>query len=256
MPNEIAAACHVHSEWSYDGKWSLPALADEFGRRRYRVLMMTEHDRGFNEARRIEYRNACAEASSADLLVLPGIEYSDSTNTVHILVWGPVPFLGEGLPTNELLSAVKAANGVAVFAHPSRRDAWKKFDPSWSERLLGIEIWNRKTDGWAPSKTAPLLLQGTSPLEFVGMDFHDRRQFFPLTMELELQSSLDEEAVIEALKNRRCCAKAFGAPLSQSWSGWRLTGLHAAENCRRSLAGAYHRLVDHRSAIEKARTIG
>jgi hypothetical protein len=256
MPNQIAAACHIHSEWSYDGKWSLPALADEFGRRRYRVLMMTEHDLGFSEARQIEYRNACAEASSANLLVLPGIEYSDSTNTVHILVWGPVPFLGEGLPTNELLSAVKAANGVAVFAHPSRRDAWKKFDPSWSDQLLGIEVWNRKTDGWAPSRKAPLLLKGTSLLEFVGMDFHNRRQFFPLTMELDLGSTLDELAVIETLRSRRCRAKAFGASLQQNRSGWRLAGLHAAEHCRRTLAGAYHRLIDNRSAIEKHTTIG
>jgi len=242
----VAAACHIHSEWSYDGKWSLPALATEFRRRRYRVLMMTEHDRGFSETRRLEYRRACANASSAEMLVLPGIEYSDSANTVHILVWGPVSFLGEGVPTAELLKQVTAAGGVAVLAHPSRKEAWKQFDPSWREHLLGVETWNRKTDGWAPSQTAPLLLQGASPLGFVGLDFHDRRQFFPLTMELELTSSPVEEAIIEALKNRRCFAKAFGAPVDHGWPDWGLRSLHAAENCRRSLAFAYHKLVDHR----------
>jgi hypothetical protein len=206
--------------------------------------MMTEHDRGFTEARRIEHRNACREASSENILVLPGIEYSDSANTVHILVWGPVPFLGEGVPTSELLVNVAAAGGVAVLAHPSRKEAWKYFDPSWSEHLLGVEIWNRKTDGWAPSDTAPLLLKGTSSVEFVGMDFHDRKQFFPLTMELELPSSLNEEAVIEALKDRRCRAQAFGVALHQTRSGWRLAGLRNAERCRRSLAGTYRRLIE------------
>src|SRR5258708_3566891 len=151
MTRVIKAACHVHSDWSYDGKWTLPDLAAAFGRRGYRVVMMTEHDRGFSEARRLEHRAACAAASSDELLLLPGIEYSDATNALHVLVWGQVPFLGEEMPTAELLRRVKAAGGVAVLAHPSRRQAWKVFDSGWTDGLLGIEVWNRKTDGWAPS---------------------------------------------------------------------------------------------------------
>ncbi len=180
----VTAACHIHSDWSYDGKWTLSALASEFGRRGYRVLMMTEHDRGFTEERRQEHRAACAAASSENVLVVPGIEYSDAENRVHVLVWGPVPFVGEEVPTAKMLKAVTAAGGVAVMAHPSRMKAWKVFDPAWAGDLLGMEIWNRKTDGWAPSKTATQLLEGTNLLPFVGMDFHDRRQMFPLSMEL------------------------------------------------------------------------
>src|SRR4051794_11919959 len=104
----VRAACHIHSEWSYDAKWPITALANEFGRRGYRVVMMTEHDRGFTEARRQEHRAACADASSEKVFVLPGIEYSDAANAVHVLVWGPVPFVGENVPTHELLKAVKA----------------------------------------------------------------------------------------------------------------------------------------------------
>src|SRR5690242_19858994 len=125
----IKAACHIHSDWSYDGKWPLGELAKEFARRGYRVLMMTEHDRGFSETRWFEYRKACAQASSIDILVVPGIEYSDADNTVHVLTWGPLPFLGENIPTGELLAKVKAANGVAVLAHPNRKEAWKQFQP-------------------------------------------------------------------------------------------------------------------------------
>ena len=211
----IKAACHIHSEWSYDGKWSLPKLAAEFGRRGYGVLLMTEHDRGFTQARLLEYCEACARASTEQVLIVPGIEYSDADNIVHILVWGPVSFLGEALPTMELLQKVNAAKGVAVFAHPSRKEAWRKFDPQWSSKLLGVEIWNRKTDGWAPSQTAVPLIQGTSLLPFVGMDFHTQRQFFPLATELEIQSPITETSVLECLKSRRCRAMALNMSLDE-----------------------------------------
>src|ERR1700693_5759438 len=109
---EVLATCHVHSAWSYDASWTLEALSAKFSQRGCRILMMTEHDRGFSRSRLDQYREACARASSNKILVVPGIEYSDSTNRVHVLVWGPVPFLGEGLPTGEMLEAVKASNGV------------------------------------------------------------------------------------------------------------------------------------------------
>jgi len=190
---EILATCHVHSNWSYDGSWSLEALAGKFSRVGSRVLMMTEHDRGFSAARLSEYREACAQVSSDKLLVIPGIEYSDSANRVHVLVWGPVPFLGEGLPTTEMLERAEAADGLAVLAHPTRKDVWKNFDPRWTRRLLGIETWNRKYDGWAPSRTAPELLKETGVLPFVGLDFHTQRQSFPLAMALDLDGPATEE---------------------------------------------------------------
>src|SRR5215475_1961087 len=102
----VLAVCHVHSEWSYDGSWSLQALASKFSRRGIRILMMTEHDRGFTPSRWQQYRDACASVSSDQMLVVPGIEYSDPTNRVHVLVWGQIPFLGEGRPTTQLLRTV------------------------------------------------------------------------------------------------------------------------------------------------------
>jgi hypothetical protein len=230
---EVLAKCHLHSVWSYDGSWSLDALSAKFSRRGYRVLMMTEHDRGFTVARLDQYREACSRASSSKILVMPGIEYSDATNRVHVLVWGPVPFLGEGLPTSEMLEAVKAANGLAVLAHPSRRDAWKYFEPSWADRLLGIEVWNRKYDGWAPSQTAPTLLRTASMIPFVGLDFHTHRQSFPLAMVLDIQENVSEKTVLDSLRSRRCCARAFRLPLSQNMVRKALPVLNMAERSRR-----------------------
>jgi hypothetical protein len=232
----IAAACHIHSDWSYDGSWTLPALASEFGRQGWRVLLMTEHDRGFSEARRQEHRAACAAASSSRILVVPGLEYSDAENRVHVLVWGPVPFAGAGIPTADLLRAVKAAQGVAVLAHPSRLAAWQAFDPAWSEHLLGVEIWNRKTDGWAPSKTASSIAPGSGLVPFVGLDFHDRRQMFSLSMKLDLAAEVTEQSVLDCLRARRCQATAFGRPVEQAMGGATELALIRAERLRRMLA--------------------
>jgi predicted metal-dependent phosphoesterase TrpH len=239
----IKAACHIHSDWSYDGKWPLAKLASEFGRRGYRALLMTEHDRGFTPARLIEYHAACAAVSSEKILVVPGIEYSDASNTIHVLTWGTNTVLGEALPTSELLKKVELAGGVAVLAHPDRKAAWKQFDSHWVANLLGIEVWNRKTDGWAPSRNAPPLFAGTSLLPFVGMDFHTRRQLFPLAMELEVQGLVTESSVLESLRSRHCRPTALGRPVEEFLpSSWRRSGLRAAEFGRRTAALALRKL--------------
>jgi hypothetical protein len=210
--------------------------------------MMTEHDRGFTAARLNEYREACGQASSSEILVVPGMEYSDAANRVHVLVWGPVPFLGEGLPTSEMLDAVHSAGGLAVLAHPSRREAWKSFNPCWTKQLLGIETWNRKYDGWAPSKTAPALIHTAGAIPFVGLDFHTRRQSFPLTMALDLDGDVTEESILDCLRLRRCRARAFGFPLSENVVRKVLPILGMAERSRRMVASvARHSRVFERS---------
>jgi hypothetical protein len=233
---QALAACHVHSEWSYDGSWSLSDLSTTFGQRGYRVLMMTEHDRGFTAARFQDYRRACADASSDKLLIVPGIEYSDAANRVHVLTWGPVPFLGEGLQTTQVLEGVSAAQGVAVLAHPSRKDAWQCFASEWADLLLGVEVWNRKYDGWAPSQTAPALIPRIGAIPFAGLDFHTRRQMFPLGMLLNVETEVSEDTVLDSLRKRRCAAHAFGAPLSRDLFRKALPLMRAAEHSRKTAA--------------------
>jgi hypothetical protein len=238
----IRAACHIHSDWSYDGKWPLERLAAEFRARKYRVLLMTEHDRGFSVSRLKQYREACAAASGPDLLVIPGLEYSDAQNCVHVLVWGAVPFLGENLPTLELLEKVKRHDGIAVFAHPSRKAAWKLFEPRWSAGLLGIEIWNRKTDGWAASPNADRLLKSSGLMPFAGLDFHSPRQFFPLAMVFPALTTVSEHEVLRQLRTRQSHGTSFGRPLPVATSGWIGRTLTSAEKLRRRMAATYRML--------------
>jgi hypothetical protein len=235
----VAAACHIHSEWSYDAKWPLRDLAAEFARRGYRVLLVTEHDRNFSELRFQQHRNACADASSRGLLVVPGIEYSDPGNVIHVLTWGMASFIGEGLPTGQVLAEVRANNAVAVLAHPARRKAWLSYDHSWSAYLAGIEIWNRKYDGWAPSPVATSLLRGTDLVPFASLDFHQRNQLFPLSMQLDISGPITEESVVNCIRARHCHATAFSQPAEKFLTGWRRFSLPPIEKMRRNAASVY-----------------
>ena len=134
----IRVASHVHSEWSYDGRWSLERLSQAFGRRGYDAVLLAEHDRGFDADRWADYRAACAAVAGGARLV-PGIEYSDADNSVHVPVWGDISFLGESLETAELLVSAERAGGVAVLAHPGRRDVGRRFDPALLHHLAGID---------------------------------------------------------------------------------------------------------------------
>jgi hypothetical protein len=237
--NRIRAACHVHSTWSYDGIWKLDQLAKSFSKRNYRVVLITEHDQGFDESRRIEHREACRMASSEKILLIPGIEYSDRTNVIHLLVWGDVPFVGSRAEPEQVLAAAQECGGITVFAHPSRKEAWKRFNPNWSDKITGIEFWNRKTDGWAPSKHAWSLLQMTNSMPFAGLDFHDSRQFFPMATFLEIQNPINEATVLAVLKARRSTSEVFGLGAPALANGLQVGVLHRAESLRRVAAGLY-----------------
>jgi len=205
------------------------------------VVMLTEHDRGFDESRRQAHRQACRQASNEKILLVPGIEYSDASNTLHFLVWDNVPFIGSGLSADEILAAAQFSGGVVVFAHPNRRDAWRLFNPDWANKLVGIELWNRKTDGWAPSRNAPPLLEMTHAMPFAGLDFHDHRQFFPLSTDLEIESSVTEASVLAALRAGHCHSKAFGFPLENFSRGMVGRMVRLTEFCRRKAAPVYRK---------------
>jgi hypothetical protein len=239
--NRIRAACHVHSTWSYDGKWKLDQLARSFSKRQYQVVLITEHDQGFDEAKRLEHREACRMASSESILLIPGIEYSDPTNVIHLLVWGDVPFIGSRVEPEQVLAAAQEHGGITVLAHPSRKEAWKRFDPNWSPMLNGIEFWNRKADGWAPSKEARELLRMSNAVPFAGLDFHDSRQFFPMTTFLEMQSVVNETTVLDVIKARRGQSKVFGFGAAALTDGLPVGALHRAESLRRAAARLYRR---------------
>lgn len=245
----IRAAAHVHSDWSYDGSWALEDLAAELKRRRYGAVLMAEHDRGFDQQRWLDYRRACAAAGARfGILVIPGIEYSDPENVVHVPVWGAdLPFYGEGRRPDELIAEAAEAGGAAMLAHPERRDAWRRIGEESIERLVGIEVWNRKYDGWAPgSRASELCAEHDRAIPFFGLDFHTRRQFFPLAMAIDTDSAPTTAGLIEALLQRRCRPLAFGLDGSRFLGGVGLGAARAAERSRKRMRPAVNRLREAR----------
>lgn len=207
---------HAHSLWSYDGCHSLADIARIYGRLGADVVMMSEHDTGFDPSRFSEYRSACAKASTDTCQLVPGIEYSSPDNDIHILTWGMETFLGEHRPIMQTLSAVRASGGVAILAHPIRRSAYLKVDPAWFEFLSGIELWNRKSDGISWGHEALMLLQQTGLPAFVGHDFHRYRQIWPLYQAFTTAAPLDkdlEAILVTKIKSGNCSPYAFGRPL-------------------------------------------
>jgi predicted metal-dependent phosphoesterase TrpH len=232
---EIRTVAHVHSDWSYDGQWTLPAIAAAFKRRGYRAVLMAEHDRGFDERRWQEYGRACTDASDDELLLVPGIEYEDPDNVVHVPVWGEgVRFLGERRPTLDVLREANEHGAAAVFAHPWRRDAVARHRPEWTPLLSAVEIWNRRYDGIAPNPAGTAFADAEGLAPFVSLDFHSRRQFSPLAMVLELDGGVSTAAIVDALRARRHRAEVFRVPALALTRGVQGSTLRVLERARRS----------------------
>jgi hypothetical protein len=246
-PFKVAA--HVHSSWSYDAEWSLAEIASAFRKRRYDAVLMSEHDRSFDQRRWDEYQEACREASTGGITLIPGVEYEDGDGVVHTPVWGhDVPFLGAALPTLNLLRAAQDAGGVAVLAHPWRRNAISRYRPEWAPLLSAVEIWNRKYDGIAPNREAAALAATANLNPFVALDFHTSRQFFPLALLVELDQQPSAGAVAEAIRKGLFRPQFLGLSALRFTGGSEGTVLRAMEAARRGgrQALAMIRPVDQR----------
>lgn len=242
----LRAAVHVHSTWSYDGSFELADVARLLGRRRFGAVLTAEHDRDWDAERWAAYREACARVTiDTGTLVVPGIEYSDADNAAHVAVWGVEEFLGAGLATGELLERVAAHGGVAVLAHPARRAVDERVTPAWAGALAGIEVWNRKSDGWAPNNRA-LALQarhgGLTPV--FGLDLHNARQLWPLAMRIAAPPELD--AVLAALRARAWAPEALGLPGRRLLAGPPRRALAVAERARRPVAARVRQALNAR----------
>jgi predicted metal-dependent phosphoesterase TrpH len=238
------AAPHIHSAWSDDASWSLGDIAAAFGERGYDVVLLCEHSREFNEADLASYFEACAEASTPEMLLVPGIEYNDPENLVHITVWGDVPFFGHTPQIADLLAEVNAEGGVSVLAHPWRRDAWQRYDSSWTPHLAAIEVWNRKYDGLAPNRRAIAMARKAGVAPFVSLDFHTSRQFFPLGMALRIDDSrpLSRESVYDALRSGAFEPRVFDRSARYFVGGPALPVLELVERSRRMARGRLRNL--------------
>ena len=244
MTVKVRAAFHVHSEWSHDAKLTLDELVALFRGGGYDAVFLCEHDRGFDADRHERFVTACDVASTPELVLVPGLEYADPEDRIHVPVWGAVPFLGERVPTEDLLEQVVAHDGLSVLAHPVRRDAWKVVDPAWLQLLTGIELWTRKWDGWAPNQFARDAIAGSDLLAIASLDLHVARQMFPLAMELEVEGAVTAASCVDAVRRRRCRPLVGRVPAEVLARGSLGAAVQAAERLRRPPARRARKLLD------------
>jgi hypothetical protein len=140
---------------------------------------------------------------------------------------------------------VKEAGGVAVLAHPFRRDAWQCFERSWGDALTGIEVWNRKYDGWAPRLISQDLQQSVGAIPFVGLDFHTQKQFFPLAMAMDIDSEVTERAVLDCIRARRVTPRVFGFDVEGKLIRHASPVLRVAEDSRKKCAKTARKMKLH-----------
>ena len=216
----IKIASHIHSAFSDDSTAALPGLVTTLKRVGYHGALVCDHDRTMTELSWYRLQDECARISQAtNFILVPGIEYQDADHVVHMPVYGPVPFFGRSPNLDDLLPAVAAAGGVAVFAHPARRDAWKRFDTAWVPFLSGLEVWSRKYDGIRPNEWALEMsaLLGMTP--YVSLDYHGPRQLFPLSMKVRVSQHAEPEDVLRALRAGSTRPSVFGMHPEQFSSG-------------------------------------
>jgi hypothetical protein len=215
MRKPLRVVMHAHSLWSYDGRWPLDRLARIYDRLGADAVMMSEHDTGFDPSRFGDYQAACSKASTAGCTLVPGIEYSSPDNDIHILTWGLQRFLGEHRPVMDTLQEVRALGGVSILAHPIRRKAWQKVQPEWFDLLDGIELWNRKSDGisWGVEALALIRLSGLPA--FVGHDFHQLRQIWPMYQRFDRPLAMKdmESTLVTSIRQGQSVPMVFGRQL-------------------------------------------
>jgi hypothetical protein len=103
-------------------------------------------------------------------------------------------------------------------------------------------VWNRKYDGFAPNRIAQDLQRSVGAIPFVGLDFHTQRQFFPLAMAMDIDSTVTERAVLDCIRARRVNPRVFGLEVEGQLVRHALPILEAAEASRKKAAWASRKM--------------
>ena len=134
-----------------------------------------------------------------------------------------------------------------MLAHPWRRNAISRYQPEWAPLLSAVEIWNRKYDGVAPHREIKEFADREGFAPFVSLDFHTRRQFFPLAMSVSLEERPSPVSLIEAIRDGHCRAEFLGISALRFTRGLEGATLRALEATRRGVRGPLRRLQQRTS---------
>ena len=201
---EIKGALHVHTDLSHDGKLSLESAAELFRQHGFQFVSLAEHAEDMDAAKVEEMRHRAAAISSAEFLVIPGLEYA-CPGLLHIVGVGCDQVFNFREP-ERVARAIRDAEGFTVLAHP-RRMQWQ-CDAGLLRSIHAIEVWNVGYDG----KLLPLAqslefldrarLANAELLACVGVDLHHASGFYPLGVQMDVQRLTREEILARLIRGQ------------------------------------------------------
>jgi hypothetical protein len=240
---------HAHTNWSHDSDLTLKDWVDIARERKCDAVLLTEHEEtGWTSHRYREYVNACAEASSSDVKIVPGIELNHQG--FHVLCYGLQHFRGRPNTLTELARWVSDQGCWLSLAHPGKYQ-WR-YPQDLLEAVQAVEVWNSKWiyDGpLGPHPSTMAIAAGKRWL--VGQDAHKRAHLSQLYLETTTREILPDlrDGRYRILMGERAWTPAdlrsrLAASVAQQIRTRALrTGLPAYRWTRRKL-----RLVTHYSA--------
>jgi hypothetical protein len=177
MPVVLA---HAHSNWSYDSRLSLQdwcALAAKHG---CDTVLLAEHEEtGFTAARYAAFVAACQQASTADVQLVPGVEFNQGG--YHVLCYGLREWPARPCDPHALADAVHQQGAFLCLAHPPRY-RWR-YPAALLSVVDAVEVWNSSwvCDGrLGPHPRSLALARGKTIL--VGQDVHKVKHVSGLIM--------------------------------------------------------------------------
>lgn len=199
----LVGGLHIHSNYSSDAEWSLQKCKEVFKKEGYHFLALTEHAEDMDEESLGIWAEACRSLSDPDFLLIPGLEFSLGRD-IHILGLGLEKKVS-GRSIGELIDLIRAAGGVAVWAHPIPEALNAIY--SHVDRLNGMEIWNGRYHGEKSPSLRLLLalekLRKTTPrfYGYGGIDFHEGEQDRGISV--TVKAARTASAILEELRSGR-----------------------------------------------------
>ncbi|NBX92760.1 MAG: phosphotransferase [Proteobacteria bacterium] len=214
---------HIHSNFS-DGKLSIPALVDYFGKREFGAIAITDHfcedtsligkastylgvtlNRAtfpiYCELLKTEKARAWEQYG---MMLIPGVEITKNSisnhRSAHFLVLGELEGIDPNKDITETSDQVRAKGGLVIAAHPVSTQKLEKQTYHLWDRREGLR---NKVDAWEVA-SGPYLFDevGRSGLPVIAnSDFHQERNM--TSWKTVLRCERRQDAIFEAIKKQK-----------------------------------------------------
>lgn len=195
---------HLHTEYSYDGNYTLSDIAGLAKKHGHSFILLTEHNDDFNDDKMKRFVSACKHFSSDSMLIIPGLEVNCDFGR-HILALGVTRRIETASP-DHVVESIKENGGLAIIPHPCLYQ-FRSFLAS-AENLNGVEVWNSRYDGtWAPNPRSFSLLrrlrhENPNIFAYAGQDAHSLSDVSDLRVTMELESITEYEILFSLARGR------------------------------------------------------